>query len=621
MRYLRHTLVLAALVALAAAPSGGAQAPTTTGAVLADRDCLRGLKGLDLQRATIPELQAAMATGTITSTALVDAYMGRIAAYDSAGPKLNSVRALHPAARAQAEALDAERRAGRVRGPLHGIPVLLKDNVGTFDMPTTAGSIALEGAIPRRDATITAKFREAGAVILGKANLSEFAGWVALGMPPGYSSLAGQVKNAYDLAGTPSGSSSGSGVAASMAFAAATIGTETSGSILSPSDANGVVGVKTTHGLASRAGILPLSPEFDVPGPIVRSTVDAAVVLQTIAGADPERDPTTTGPPAPVDYLAGLSGDALRGARLAYSGTTREGLDEDRLALFDAAIDRLRKLGATVTEVGALAEEAGLAELPAIPNDFKWSLNAYLADELEGGHADSLSEVIAYNDQHPDRLPYGQNLLEASDATPGLQPLATAQAAPARAAAQGAIQAALAEGDAEAILTPGNAHASSGASAGYPTVMVPLGYTEGGRTPMGLGFLGTAFSEPRLLALAHAYERESRARVAPTEVNRQLKHVPCDPQASAPFVIDKLAVTARRKGRYLVISVRGAVANEIEVVVRRGQRLVADRRVKPRRGRARLRVRVRRNGTYRVTVLDTGPPLRTVRAKPGRVRR
>ncbi len=620
MCYWRHTLVLAAFAALAAAPSGGAQAPTT-GAVGADRDCLRGLKGLDLQRATVLDLQAAMETGSITSAALVDAYLARIAAYDTGGPKLNAVRELNPAAKTQAQTLDAERRAGQVRGPLHGIPVLLKDNVGTFDQPTTAGSIALEGAIPRHDATITAKLRAAGAVILGKANLSEFANWVALGMPNGYSSLGGQVRNAHDL-GDPLGSSAGSGVAASMALSAVTIGTETSGSIISPSYINGVVGVKPTLGLASRAGIIPLSPEFDVPGPIVRTTTDAAAVLQAIAGADPERDPATTGPPAPVDYLAGLKADALRGVRLAYSESSREGLSDEQLLLFDAGLDRLRKLGATVTAVRALdAEVVGVTELAAIPNDFKWSLNAFLADELPTAKAHTLTEIIEFNRQHPDKVKYGQNLLEASDATPGLAPLATAQAAPTRAGARAAIEGALTEGGAEAIVGLNSAHVNVGAAAGYPTVIVPLGYQDSGRTPVGLAFTGTAFSEPRLLAFAHAYERDSRARVAPTEVNRQLKQVSCGPQASAPFVVERLAVSARRKGRYLVISVRGAVAKEIEVVVRRGQRLVSDRRVKPRRGRAQLRVRVRRRGTYRVTVLDTGPPLRTVRAKPVRVKR
>src|SRR3954452_10031187 len=205
-------------------------------------DCVRTVRGVDLQTASIAALERAMRRGRVTSVQLVRAYRRRIATYDSAGSKLNAIRDLNPAALAQARALDRERRAGRVRGPLHGIPVLLKDNYDTSDEPTTAGSIALEGVVPKDDSTVTRKLRDAGAVILGKANLSEFAGWVDLNMPPGYSSLGGQVVNAYDPDYTPSGSSAGSGVAASMAFAGITMGPETSGSILSPSDANSVVG-------------------------------------------------------------------------------------------------------------------------------------------------------------------------------------------------------------------------------------------------------------------------------------------------------------------------------------------------------------------------------------------
>src|SRR3954469_13566578 len=216
----RLLALLLVLPLLLAAPASGA-------------DCARSVGGVDLQTATLPQLEEAMASGRLTSVQLVDAYLARIAAY----PKLNAIRDLAASARSQAAALDAERAAGHVRGPLHGIPVLLKDNVGTADEPTTAGSIALEGVTPAHDATITRRLREAGAVILGKANLSEFAGWVDLDMPPGYSSLAGQVINAHDPEFSPSGSSAGSGVAASMAFSGATLGTETSGSILSPSDA------------------------------------------------------------------------------------------------------------------------------------------------------------------------------------------------------------------------------------------------------------------------------------------------------------------------------------------------------------------------------------------------
>src|SRR3954453_6803253 len=309
---MRRLIALAVLLPLLiAAPAQGA-------------DCARTAGGVDLQTATIPQLQDAMAGGRLTSVQLVDAYLARIAAY----PKLNAIRDLSASARSQAAALDAERAAGHVRGPLHGIPVLLKDNVGTADEPTTAGSIALEGVTPKHDAVIAQRLRAAGAVILGKANLSEFAGWVDLNMPPGYSSLGGQVVNAYTF-GDPSGSSAGSGVAASMAMAGATIGTETSGSILSPTSINSDVGVKPTLGLVSTQGILPLAPDFDVPGPIVRTVTDAAIVLGAIAGPDPA-DPATADAAAHLppggDYTAALRPDAVRGHTFTYAQDDRDNL-------------------------------------------------------------------------------------------------------------------------------------------------------------------------------------------------------------------------------------------------------------------------------------------------------
>src|SRR3954467_6567935 len=334
---LRRSLASVLLVLLLAAVPTAAPAET---------DCVRTVAGLDLQSATIPQLEEALSSGRVTSVDLVDAYLARIAAYD--GP-LNAIRVLAAGAREQAARLDAERRAGHVRGPLHGIPVLLKDNYNTTDMPTTAGSIALEGVTPRHDATATAKLRDAGAIILGKTELSEFAGWVDLSMPPGYSSLGGQVVSANAFTYAPSGSSAGSGGAASMALATATLGTETSGSILSPSDANRAVGVKPPRGLASRYDILPLAPDFDVPGPIVRSVTDAAVMLGAIAGPD-AHDPATAGAaphlPPGGDYPAGLRADAVRGHTFTYAQDDRDNLSDEKGALFDAAVARLERMGA-----------------------------------------------------------------------------------------------------------------------------------------------------------------------------------------------------------------------------------------------------------------------------------
>src|SRR3954469_9576430 len=590
-------------------------------------ECARTIGGVDLQTATLPQIQQAMADGRVTSAQLVEGYLARIAAY----PRLNAVRDLSPTARAQAVALDAERAAGHVRGPLHGIPVLLKDNIGTSDEPTTAGSIALEGVIPKDDATITRKLREAGAIILGKANLTEFANWVSLSMPPGWSSLGGQVVNANNF-GDPSGSSAGSGVAASMALADLTIGTETSGSILSPTSANGDVGVKTTLGLVSRFGIIPLAPSYDVPGPIVRSVTDAALMLGAIAGPDP-RDPATADAashlPPGGDYTKFLKTDALKGARLAYSQDAHDSLDDEHRALFDAGIERLRKLGATVVPVSSFdSENTGLAEIAAIPNEFKASLNAYLASEMPGAKVHSLSEIIAYNDQHPDRVKYGQGLLQASDATPGREELFPVQAEPSRASARQSIDTALAEGDADAILTPGNAHANVGAAAGYPTVIEPLGYTDGGKHPFGIGFLGRAFDEPKLLGYAYAYEQDAHARVVPNTVNPAVAKVPCGGDGGGINVpggpggpetaVQGLHVVMHFHGhRQLRVTVLHAFPRaRVRVTVRRGKHVILHRRVKAtRRGVVHLRISARKRGLYRATAFDPGPPPRTAKAK------
>jgi amidase len=617
--------VLAALTAATVTPASGAPAASA---------CVSSVGGLDLQHATIADFSRAMATGRVSSAKLVKAYEARIAAYDSAGPKLNAIRELNPKAVEQARELDAERRAGHVRGPLHGIPILLKDNYGTSDEPTTAGSIALAGVVPKHDAAVVDKLRAAGAVILGKANLSEFAGWVDLNMPAGYSSLAGQVVNAHDPDFSPSGSSAGSGVAASMAFSGATLGTETSGSILSPSDANGDVGVKTTLGLVSRFGILPLAPDFDVPGPIARSVTDAALVLGAIAGPDP-RDPATADAashiPAGSDYTKALKVDALRGARLAYSQDAHDSLDDEHRALFDAGIERIRKLGATVVPVSSFdSENTGLAEIGAIPNEFKASLNAYLASEMPNAKVHSLSDIIAYNNQHPDRVKYGQSLLQASDATPGREELFPAQAEPSRASARQSIDAALAEGNADAILTPGAAHANVGAAAGYPTVIEPLGYTNGGKDPFGIGFLGRAFSEPQLLGYAYAYEQAAHARVVPNAVNPAVAAVPCgagsggsggvnQPGGPGPeTALQGLHVVMHFHGhRQLRITVLHAfLRNRVRLTVRRGKHLLLKRSLRAsRRGVVRLHMNARRRGLYRVTALDPGPPPRSAHAK------
>jgi amidase len=412
--------------------------------------------------------------------------------------------------------LDAERRAGHLRGPLHGIPVLLKDNIGTTELPTTAGSIALAGSVPYRDATLTARLRAAGAIVLGKTNLSEFANWVDLSMPNGYSSLGGQVKNPYTL-GDPLGSSSGSGVAGTMAFAAGTFGSETSGSILAPSSVNGLVGVKPTRGLISRTGIIPLAEGFDTAGPMTRNVADAAALLTVAAGPDAS-DPATA-PAKRVDYTRAIRGArSLKGVRLGYSSSATN----ERAVL--AALKELKALGATLVDTDDLEDgkNAGIAELGLIPNDFKANLDHYLTTAIPTPKSGvkSLVDIVLFNRQHPDKVKYGQNLLIASAAQPGSAEAASVASLGLRTAMGALIDQVLTDHDLDAYVGSGYDNANVGASAGYPSVTVPAGLQ--GQTPLGVTFLGTAWSEAKLLRIAAAYEGGSRARVLPTEENTDL---------------------------------------------------------------------------------------------------
>ena len=525
------------LVALPAAP-GGASADADP------VDCLRDLAGLDLQHVTIPQLQQALGEGRITSRQLVERYLARIAAFDGAGPQLNGVRELHPDALGQADQLDAERAAGQVRGPMHGIPVLLKDNIGTADMPTTAGSIALEGNIPDADAFLVKRLRDEGAVILGKAELAEFANWVDLNMPNGFSSLGGQVLNSYNVGRNPSGSSSGSATSGAMAYAAVTIGSETSGSILSPAEIQGLAAVKPTVGLVSRSGVIPLAPSWDTTGPMVRNVTDAAVLLGATAGVDPT-DPRSLEsrphlPPA-LDYRPFLRTDALAGVRLGVTSRTPSS------AVLRAAYDELERQGATLVTIGNFGTMAnfGLTELGAVANEFKAYLDQYLttvANPPSGVR--SLVDVVAYSQQHSDRYPYGNKLLVASATQPGspegnalagtAPPLSTIpQSVAITQASRAIIDQTLADYDLNAIASSGTGTYQIGAAAGYPTVAVPAGATSSGRSPVNLAFLGTAWTEPQLLAFAYDYEQATLARVPPTEVNADELATEACPQGGA----------------------------------------------------------------------------------------
>ena len=485
------------------------------------QDCRAKVAGLDLQTATFVDLQKAMTAGRLTSVQLVKAYLGRIAAYD--GPT-NSIRQLSPTALAHAKALDAERKAGRLRGPLHGIPILLKDNIGTADQATTAGSIALEGLRPRKDATLVARLRAAGAVVLGKTNLSEFANWVDLSMPNGYSSLGGQVKDAYRL-GDPSGSSSGSGVAGSMAFAAATFGSETSGSILSPSSVNGLVGVKPTLGLVSRDGVIPLAAGFDTAGPMARNVADAAALLGAVAATDPADDATVKADALRRDYAGLVRRASLKGVRLGYSQSGRDGLSARDARVYEAALKDLTRLGAVLVATDALdtAGDVGLAELGLIPNDFKGNLDHYLATyaPTPKSGVKTLADVVLFNNDHPDKVKYGQKLLIASAAQPGSREAAAAGALALRTAMGAIIDQGLVRDNLAAFVAPAASYANIGASAGYPTVVVPAGLS-GEVAPMGLSFMGTAYNDHLLLQYAAAFEAGTHRRVPPTVVNPDL---------------------------------------------------------------------------------------------------
>lgn len=641
MPLLRLALALLVLLVLAV-PAGAAPGEP----VAADRDCLRTLRGIDLQRASIAQLQAAMATGTITAVELVDAYEARIAAFSA----YNAVRVVSPDARARAAALDAERRAGTVRGPLHGIPVLLKDNVGTDDLPTTAGSVALEGRIPRRDAFLTARLRAAGAIVLGKTNLSEWANWMATGMPNGYSSLGGQVHNAFDNL-DPSGSSAGSGVAASLALSAATIGTETSGSILSPSLANNVVGLKTTRGLVSRTGIVPLAERFDVPGPIVRSVGDAAAVLSAIAGPDPE-DPAT----AEAAMHLPPGGDftpraGIAGVRLAYAPSEAPDPATAAGKLWVKALADLRAAGAVLVESDGFgdAELAGTVfQLPAISTQFHEGLDHYLQTEQRpGAPVQSLADVIAAGAAQPDKTKYGQDKLVTSLAAPAVKAVGEAQAQPAIDQAHAAIDQALDAAGAVAFVAPDGAHIGIGAAGGHPTVVIPVGLPDGKR--MGVSFLGRRWSEPALLGAAGALEAATAPRTPPTMVEGGAAPASCAAAAAAPFtgsggaapgaipavagltpaapkpvprVVAGVRVTlsrpafsarrtARRRGISARVIVRGTTLRSVRVTVRdaRGRLVLSG-----------SRARLARSGSVRLTVrrrLVPGPVqvvLRAVRA-------
>ncbi len=492
------------------------------------------LPDFELEEMTIPELGRAMASGTYTARKIAELYLERIAAIDKAGPSLNSVIELNPDALAVADQMDEARRNGNVRGPLHGIPVMVKDNINTADkMMTTAGSLALEGHHATRDAFIVQKLREAGAVLLGKTNLSEWANFRSTRSSSGWSSRGGQTRNPYVLDRNPCGSSSGSGVAVSANLCAFAIGTETNGSIACPSSINGVVGIKPTVGLLSRSGIIPISHTQDTAGPMARTVTDAAIALGAMTGVD-DGDPVTreSSGKADTDYSKYLDGNALQGKRIGVEKSFLEG-HEDVDVLFKEAIEEMRKRGAEMVEVDFREKVRGVSaeEYAVLQFEFKDGLNKYLSNV--DGAVKSLKDVIAFNKQHADRaMPYfQQEILESSAAKGDLQSKAYLDALDKiLSVTRNGIDSTLGELRLDAICGPTNGPSwctdlvngdhftgygmySPAAIAGYPHISVPMGLVDG--LPVGLTFLGAAYDEGLLIAIAYAYEQASRKRVAP----------------------------------------------------------------------------------------------------------
>ena len=487
--------------------------------------------------ASVADLQAAMSAGRLTSRQLVLLYLERIKSIDKAGPKLNSVIELNPDALAIADALDRERKARGARGPLHGIPVLIKDNIATADkMQTTAGSLALVGVKPPRDAFVVARLREAGAVILGKTNLSEWANIRSTRSTSGWSSRGGLTRNPYALDRDASGSSSGSAAAVAASLAAVAVGTETDGSITSPSAVNGLVGIKPTVGLVSRSGIVPISHSQDTAGPMARTVSDAATLLTAMAGTDLRDDATRDASPRAVDYTKSLDANALKGARIGVVRSQFGGRNDLVSTEVEKALEVLKSKGAVLVDIAEMpnAGKYGATELEVLLTELKADMAAYLAEYAPGSPFRTLDDLVAYNEANKEKvMPYfGQEHFLAAQKKGGLdsKEYQDALAANHRLARSEGIDKVLTENNLDALVAPttgpawlidfikgdasGGSFTSPAAVAGYPHVTVPAGFVQG--LPCGLSFIGTAWSEPRLIALAYAYEQASKARRAPT---------------------------------------------------------------------------------------------------------
>ena len=488
---------------------------------------------------TITDLQEGLAAGRYTARSLVEQYQARIESMDKQGPTLNHVLEINPDALMIADQLDNDRKAGKTRGPLHGIPILIKDNIDTADrMHTSAGSLALAASTPTRDSWVADRLRAAGAVILGKTNLSEWANIRSTHSSSGWSGRGGQGKNPYALDRNTSGSSSGSAGAVAASYCAAAIGSETDGSVTSPSAACGLVGIKPTVGLVGRSGIIPISHSQDTAGPMARTVRDVAIVLGALTGVDTRDDATkASAGKSYTDYTRFLNANGLRGARIGVAREVFMGYSPKADRLVEEAIALLKHEGATVVDPAniATANKFGDAEFDVLLYELKADLNAYLESLGPAAPYKSLADIIKFNEENAAReMPYfGQEIFYMAQKK---GPLTDAKYKQARAkcirmARTDGIDAAMTKHRLDALVAPtqgpvwlidlvngdgggGGSFTQPAAVAGYPHITVPMGLVQG--LPVGLSFVGRAWSEPTLLKLAYSYEQASKARRAPT---------------------------------------------------------------------------------------------------------
>jgi amidase len=532
MRRIHASLLPAFLTAIALAPP----APTLPARVSSSIPAWQGAS-FELDETDIAQMQSWMATGRYSSRQLTELYIQRIEQLDRKGPSLSSIAEVNPDALTIADALDRERKATGPRGPLHGIPIVVKDNIDTGDrMMTTAGSLALEGSSARRDAFAIERLRAAGAVILAKTNLSEWANFRSTKSTSGWSARGGQVRNPYALDRNPCGSSSGTGTAVAANLAAAGVGTETDGSIVCPSGAAALVGIKPTVGRVSRSGIIPISHSQDTAGPMARTVSDAAILLEAMSGRDPD-DPATTVMAAakPFDRGAALTDRALKGARIGVARKRYFGYSPATDRLVETAIVKLEELGAVIVDPVEIATAAQLdeCELEVLLYEFKADLNKYLGARSSTEPVRSLSDLIAFNERERAReMPFfGQELFEMSQKKGPLTDAAyrRAHATCRNRARTLGIDATIAKYKLDAIVAPTGspawptdlvngdhflgASSTPAAVAGYPNITVPVGEVYG--LPVGISFMGRAWSETRLVALAYTFEQATKHRRGP----------------------------------------------------------------------------------------------------------